>query len=413
MAGTLNLIQQTQSKAHGLTGSLVEADWPALTLSEVDELLRGYPQCGGAVRVVSVSPRPFSAASVVETLYGRVFVKRHAAVVRDCDGLMEEHRLLEYLADRTPLVKAALKDGEGESAICHGDWTYEVHPVAKGLDVYEEALSWTPFLCVGHARAAGRALAEVHRAAEGYDAPRRKSQPLVSSFAIFGGALAESGSVEGLAEEPVARMEAYLSQRPRLREYAEKREWRRSFEELLLPFWEGFRPWLKDLTSLWTHNDFHASNLTWTGAGSQAEVCGVMDFGLADRTTAIHDVATAIERNCIEWLRVGDIDGTGLVHFDQLDALLGGYEGIRGLGAGERQALVALLPLVHCEFALSETDYFLSVLGSEEKAQLGYEGYFLGHAEWFLSAAGQQLLDHLQRWAEGERVDLLAGGGER
>jgi len=418
MAGLLNLIQQMteHGKAHGLTGSPVEADWPALTLAEVDGLLRGYPQAGGAVRVVSVSPRPFSAASVVETPRGRVFVKRHASVVRDGDGLMEEHRLLEYLAGRTSLVKAALKDRDGRSAVGIGDWTYEVHPVAEGVDVYEEALSWTPFLHAGHARAAGRALAELHQAAEGYGAPRRKVQQLVSSFTIFGGELAGGAGLDRLPAGPVARMERYLDARPLLRAYAEKRAWRRSIEELLLPFYEKLRPWLGGLAPLWTQNDLHASNLIWMEPGSDAaaEACvrsvSVIDFGLADRTTAVHDVATALERNVVEWLRIGEPDEAGLVHFDHVDALLEGYEDVRGMSPEERQALVTLLPLVHCEFALSETDYFLSVLLSEEKARLGYEGYFLGHAEWFLSEAGRGLLDHLQRWADGKAVSR---GGER
>jgi Ser/Thr protein kinase RdoA (MazF antagonist) len=319
---------------------------------------------------------------------------------------MEEHRLLDFLTTRTPLVVPALRNGEGLSAIETTDWTYEVHPAAEGQDVYEEALSWTPFLHVGHARAAGRALGELHRAAEGYAALSRRVQPLVSSFSIFGGRLAPG------AGDPVARMEAYLLTRPLLREYAEKRDWRGSFDALLLPLYDRLTPWLAGLTPLWTHNDFHASNLTWSDASDGACVKSVIDFGLADRTTAIHDLATAIERNIVEWLRVGEpvAEPAGLVHLEHLDALLAGYAEERTLNANEAQALVELLPLVHCEFALSETDYFLSVLGSEEKAALGYEGYFLAHARWFQGASGRRLLDHLQRWADSP---AKVRGGER
>ena len=117
------------------------------------------------------------------------------------------------------------------------------------------------------------------------------------------------------------------------------------------------------------------------------------------RTNAIHDLATAIERNIVEWLRMDDPDAE-IVHFDHLDALLTGYEEMSPLSYEEARALVAMLPLVHCEFALGETDYFLTILHSEEKAYLAYEGYFLAHAQWFQGIQGRRMLAHLERWAE-------------
>ena len=53
--------------AHGLDGSLVEPDWTPLTLAEVRGLLHFYPPLGKASGVATVSPRPFSAASLVAT----------------------------------------------------------------------------------------------------------------------------------------------------------------------------------------------------------------------------------------------------------------------------------------------------------------------------------------------------------
>jgi Ser/Thr protein kinase RdoA (MazF antagonist) len=386
-----------EHKAHGLAGSLDDPDWPPLTLAEVGAVLRRYPQAGGAVRLLSFSPRPFSAASVVATPMGKVFVKRHHRSVRDREGLLEEHRLIAHLAgvgESRRLVQPVLADGDGETAVTVGEWSYEVHPLAPGVDVYEQALSWTPFLSSGHAHAAGRAMAQLHKAAEGYEAPARKTQQLVSSFTIFAGG--------GLMDGPMERMEAYLECRPLLRAYAERRDWRGSFDELLMPLYARLEPWLAYLRPLWTHNDFHASNLMWSRAGEDAEVLSVIDFGLADRTNAVHDIATAIERNIVEWLRLDELDefGDNLVHLDHLEALLAGYEELSQLSYAEARALVAMLPLVHCEFALSETDYFLSILQSPEKAYLGYEGYFWEHARWFETAQGKRLLTHLEGWAE-------------
>lgn len=406
----ISTITQDAQLTHGLAGSLETPDWPPLTLPEVDALLRRYSQAGGAERLLSFSPRPFSAASVVATPMGRVFVKRHHCSVRDREGLLEEHRLIAHLAQAmevearedsgsdelapSPLVQPVMTDVDGETVVTSGEWTYEVHPVARGVDVYEDAQSWTPFLCGGHAHAAGRTLARLHRAARSYEAPARRVRQLVSSFTIFAGC----GPLEA-----VDRMYTYLKCRPLLREYAEQRDWRASFRDLLIPLQEQLAPWLAYLPPLWTHNDLHASNMTWlvseSGRCEDAEVLGVIDFGLADRTNAVHDLATAIERNIVEWLRMGE-PGSDVAHLDHLDALLGGYEELSPLSYEEARALVAMLPLVHCEFALSETDYFLSILRSPEKAYLAYEGYFLGHAAWFQSADGQRLLDHLERWAE-------------
>ena len=371
-----------------------EADWPRLTLAEVDRVLRRYPETGGAAELLSYSPRPFSAASIVATTHGRVFVKRHHRSVRDRAGLLEEHRFIEHLrradwGSSEPLVPAVVAARDGETVTLDGEWTYEVHELARGVDVYEQALSWTPFLCAEHAKAAGQALAKLHRAAQGYDAPARAEGQLVSSYSIFA------------SDDPIKAMERYLASRLSLRSYAEKRSWQQSMDAFLLPLHSQLRPWTGYLKPLWTHNDFHASNLTWSGAGEDAAVRAIVDFGLADRTNAIHDLATAIERNVIEWLRM-DEPAADLVHYDHLDAMLTGYTSLLPLSYEEARALVTMLPLVHCEFALSETEYFLSILHSEEKAYLAYEGYFLAHAEWFLSEQGGQLLAHLQRWADAQ-----------
>jgi hypothetical protein len=58
-----------------------------------------------------------------------------------------------------------------------------------------------------------------------------------------------------------------------------------------------------------------------------------------------------------------------------------------------------MVALCHAEFALSEADYFLGVLRSEQKAQMAYDGWLVGHARWFRSAAGRKLLEFIRRRA--------------
>ena len=392
------------AKAHGMDGSLVEPDWPPLTLTEVRALLAAFPGCGEPIEILSVSPRPFSAASVVATGSGRVFIKRHHRTVRDREGLLEEHRFLNHLRAHGAPVPRVFADSSGETAIESGQWTFEVQEAMTGVDIYEEALSWTPFCSMEHARSAGEALARLHQASQGFDAPLRKAQPLVAGFTIFA------------ADDPSVAMKCYLSARPALAEDAVAREGCVEALELLAPFHAQLRPLLSALKPLWTHNDPHASNFLWSDASDNARAVAVIDFGLADRTNAIYDLAQAIERNIVEWLELHpgleDADSVP-VHFDHLKALLDGYESMRPLNDAEAAALAPMTALCHAEFALSEADYFRGVLHSEEKARVASIDYLVGHARWFRGAGGEKLLNAIQRWAGmRERQEAAPVGAE-
>jgi Ser/Thr protein kinase RdoA (MazF antagonist) len=72
--------------------------------------------------------------------------------------------------------------------------------------------------------------------------------------------------------------------------------------DLLAPFHAQLMPLLPALKPMWTHNDLHASNLLWSDDTDNAQATAIIDFGLADRTNAVHDLAHAIERNIVEWL---------------------------------------------------------------------------------------------------------------
>jgi len=377
-------------KAHGMQGDLVPPDWPPLTLAEVRSLLAQYPGLAEPIQILTVSPRPFSAAGVVATSGGQVFVKRHHRSIRDAEGLLEEHRFLLHLLFHRAPVPRVLAANSGQTAIEQGDWTYEVHEVPTGIDLYQDAISWTPFRTAAHAHAAARALAQLHRASEGFAAPRRQPRPLVAGFSIFA------------ANDPAAAMESYLAARPALATHPAIRACAAQALELLAPFHAQLLPLLPALPPLWTHNDLHASNLLWSSDSPVARATAIIDFGLADRTCAVHDLAQAIERNIVEWLVLvsdpahpNDVP----VHTDHLHALLDGYESIRPLSTAEASALAPMAALCHAEFALSEADYYIAVLHSESNARLAYDDYLTGHARWFHSSAGQSLLRSIQQWA--------------
>src|SRR5262249_21249668 len=128
-----------QATAHGLDGSLVEPDWPTLTLTEVRNVLKQIPAAGYPIAILSVSPRPFSAASVVETTKGRIFLKRHAHAVRDAEGLEEEHRFMQCLREGDICVPVVLATVDAKTALETTEWTYEVHEIPAGVDLYQDA----------------------------------------------------------------------------------------------------------------------------------------------------------------------------------------------------------------------------------------------------------------------------------
>jgi Ser/Thr protein kinase RdoA (MazF antagonist) len=373
----------TPHLVHGMGSAPAEADWPPLTLAELDALLRGFPEAAGARGVAWHSPRPLSAAALVRTRLGpQVFVKRHHVSVRTPQSLGEEHRFLAHLAAHGAPVVRVLADAAGRTvaAAADGAWTYEVHALGEGDDVYRDAISWSPFLSLAHARSAGRTLATLHTAAAGYHAPEREPAPLIGGFTIFGD-----------RSDPLAAARRYLAARPALA--AEMRrwpDWAEQLERLHLPYWRRLRPALAELEPLWTHNDLHASNLLWHGD----EAATVIDFNLADRAFAVHDLALAIERNAVEWVLLTE-KGETAVHADAAHALIEGYQEIRTLTDAERAALPELLPLCHTDFALSELDYFAGITRSAQNAQLAYR-YLVEHTAWFGTDAGLGLLQRIR-----------------
>ncbi len=381
----------TRVLSHGMNADTVISDWPALTSAEVARILLHYPQVGAPQRLVWHSPRPFSAGCVMRTANMEVFVKRHHLSVRDIAGLSEEHRFIDHLRQRGIAASPALTTADGATAVTDDHWTYEVHALASGVDLYRDAVSWTPFSSPVHAHAAGQALAQLHLAAQDYDAPARQAQTLVSSFSIFSQA------------DPLPVLQRYIEHRPAVADYLAHRSWREETAATLMPFHAQLLPYLDELTPLWTHNDWHASNLLWTDRSAAAGVETILDFGLSDRTCALHDLATAIERNIVEWLAIQE-GKTEVVHHDLLDAMLDGYQAVRPLSARQWRALAALLPLVHAEFALAELAYFHGITHSAKNAALAYNTYYLGHATWFNSADGQALLAHILRRATSTQV---------
>ncbi|WP_341209153.1 phosphotransferase [uncultured Sphingomonas sp.] len=376
--------QGTVHRVHGM-GLVMEAPtWPAITDDEAAGVLARFPLAAPIERLRWHSPRPFSAATLVDTTAGALLLKRHDRRVRSVAGLAEEHGFITHLAQAGLPVPDVLRTADGAGAVAIGEWTYELHRRGAGDDAYRDQPSWTPFRSPAHAHEAGVALARLHQASHGFDAPARVAQPLVASVSILS------------AKAPLARATAYIAARPALAAFLEGRPWRRQLSSLFAASGDELAQRMADQAPLWTHNDWHPSNLLWSADG---KVETVFDFGLADRTCAAHDLAIAIERTAFAWLELGERRDDSIADPVAARSLLAGYSTIRPLDRDAIDTIVRLLPLVHIEFALSEVAYFAGVVEDRDAALLAWERYLLGHADWFRSAAGQAFLTRLR----GER----------
>lgn len=365
--------------AHGMAGDHTAPDWPPLQEREVAALLERVPASGVLERIAWRSPRPLSAAALVDTSQGRLFIKRHHLRVRSMETLGEEQRFAAHLRARGIPVPALLVDVDGQTAIQAGDWVYEVQEPAPGVDLYRDLMSWQPPQALAHARAAGTMLASLHRAATSYPAPQRATHILVARSELI------------RAADPVDELVTQLPARRGLAAYLHQRDWRVELAAALAPWHPVVQPRLSQVAALWTHGDWHVSNLTWSGRGTDARVRAVLDFGLAARNFDLFDLATAIERNAIAWLEPTGRRARPAV----ARTLIEGYREVQPLGGEALQFLAALLPLVHVDFALSEVEYFSAITGSRTNADVAWETFLIGHAAWFRTPEGRSFLAQL------------------
>lgn len=352
---------------------LAAPTWPALT---EDEITRAVVATWGAPEPAGVewrSPRPLSSTAGVLLADGeQLVVKRMPLRLRDLSALAEEHRFMAHLRARgipipearavvgawaSPLEPAAAERGGGSEG-----FVYEVQRVGEGVDRYRDDFSWSPYRDAADAGGAGAMLAQMHLAAAGFVAPARPARPLVSS--LHGGV--------------VDAFEWHSAHRPAVARFLADRDWRAEIPDLRVD--------LRGVEPLWTHGDWHPTNVLWSGH----QVSSVFDFGLADRTTAVFDLALAIERFAVDWVSLRD-GGPANIAEDQISALISGYRAVRPLSPRERVALPQLLPLAHLGYELSEIDYFRTVANDPRNAEIAYDDWLLGHLHWYETAPGRAL----------------------
>ncbi|MFI7193446.1 phosphotransferase enzyme family protein [Nocardia nova] len=364
----------------GESGSAAPAFSP-LTPGELGDL---FAEPGATPVIEWRSRRPLSSTARVRLGDGtRVVVKRMPSALRDPATLAPEHAFMNHLRAQGIPIPRVRATGRGEC-------TYEIQELGAGEDRYRDDFSWSPYHSADDAAAAGAMLARLHLAAVGFEAPERPPHPLLA----------------GLCTDPATAVDRYVAARPEVGRFLAAERYSDAVRS------QAGRPVdrpratdapaselaaaVATMPALWTHNDWHGTNLLWSDGG----VTAVLDFGLANRTVAVFDLATAIERFAVDWLSIA-AGGPARVQAGQLAAFLRGYCEIRPLHRVEREVLPDLFPLVHIVYELSEIDYFLTIPPRRQvrNARIAYRNYFLGRSVWAASAEGKAFTTMLRRLA--------------
>ena len=174
------------AKAHGSTA------WTARWSSRTGLRLI-WPSCARFLRSSPISAKPIahrlcepapvfrsSGSGHAERTRNGAAASSSSAITARCAiarGLLEEHRFLAHLLAHGASVPRVLASAAGETAIETGEWTYEVHEIPPGIDLYQDAISWTPFRSAAHAHSAGRRSRSLHLAAQRFRCSAAQAAP--------------------------------------------------------------------------------------------------------------------------------------------------------------------------------------------------------------------------------------------
>ena len=122
---------------------------------------------------------------------------------------------------------------------------------------------------------------------------------------------------------------------------------------------------------------------------------GRTDAGVHAHMQVVH-FDTTKERTAFAWLQLENGVMATPADPGAAVALLAGYRSVSPLTPDDVETIARLLPLVHIEFALSEVDYFAGIVSDHAQAVVAWQGYCLDHGDWFLSPAGQHVLQQFR-----------------
>ena len=389
----------TPNLGHGMGNDWENKDWVHITVPELHHLQPYYPCLQGSVKILWYSPRPFSSAVLIEVVQALAstgqtnlhpyFIKRSHRSFRRAQDILQEHAVLQHLANKNIPVGTLISSNCGQTALEVGDWTYEVYEKAVGFDLYVDQQSWTPFFYTEHAVKVGSLLAKLHIAMQDFpESHGRSAHYLVSNQQLL-----ESENI-------VTAIQERIQNSPELSRYFADKNLDAVFLERVSQTHHKIKHILQQTTKIWTHNDLHASNLFWSTQSADANITAVIDFGLSDRNSALYDLAITIERNFIDWLA---LEHTSQISVDEagLSAFLQAYFA-EIYPQQDFSILPELLKIVHLDFAFSELEYFVGITQNLKHADAAYYDWIVGHVNWFFTEQGQQFTQTFTRLIQRE-----------
>ena len=280
-------------RAHGMDGTLVAPDWPPLTLAEVRPLLAQFPALGEPLAHYFRQPAPVF----------RRRRRRHSRTPASSSNAITHRARSRRLARGASIPCASARSRRtGAPRVCVRSGRNRNHNSATGptrstrsppgIDLYEDAISWTPF------RTRPTRIPRARRWRV-FILPRKVLPPRPASRAHW--SPASPSSPPSIRPR---RMERYLAARPHSLSHAAVRACAEQALELLAPFHaELAATAARARAALDAQRPARLQSLLVSDPmRSDARATAIIDFGLADRTNAVHDLAHAIERNIVEWL---------------------------------------------------------------------------------------------------------------
>lgn len=302
----------------------------------LEAIVTSYPEIGDWVGPVRNGLSINTATCLFETTKGLFFAKRYDPRVRSEDAITAEHDLIMRLLAVDYPTPPLFRNQAGSTLTWLDGFPYAIFAQARGEDRYGDSPVFDPYGSPQEAHGAGRQLAAFHLGLKGVTT--LEPRPFAGLTARY--ELLRSPDFD-------AALALLLKAAPTLADFVTGRsEWpwvvgrMRAYHGAIAPLSEGLPIGI-------THGDFIKRNLFWQGDN----VSAVIDFDLWNLGPWLFDLALALLPCGFNWPEL--LHGRGIPRWDDMRAMIGGYQAVRTLTDQEHHLLPLVMESARFEFYLS------------------------------------------------------------